>query len=91
MKNAKVLNIKNMKETIVNYSGNQNEFDKIWNAFYQMACIGFISQYTWKKFFDQCSGWYVDEENACIRDEHYCPGGVDAIVWEYTPVAEYRA
>ena len=38
----KLLNLKNMKETIVNYSGDQKEFDKIWDAFYQMACIGFI-------------------------------------------------
>lgn len=64
MENCKFLNLKNMKETIVNYSGDQKEFDKIWDAFYQMACIGFISQDTWIKFFDQCAGWYVDEENA---------------------------
>lgn len=86
MKNAKALNLKNMKETIVNYSGDQKEFDKIWDAFYQMTCVGFISQDTWKKFVDQCAGWYVDEENACVCDE-----GVDSIVWEYTPDAEYRA
>lgn len=52
MKDYKLLNLKNMKETIVNYSGDQKEFDKIWDAFYQMACIGFISQDTWIKFFD---------------------------------------
>lgn len=91
MKNAKALNLKNMKETIVNYSGDQKEFDKIWDAFYQMACIGFISQDTWKKFFDQCAGWYVDDENACVRDERHCPEGVDSIVWQYTPDAEYKA
>lgn len=66
MENCKLINLKNMKETIVNYSGDQKEFDKIWDAFYQMACIGFISQDTWIKFFDQCAGWYVDEENACV-------------------------
>ena len=49
--NAKALNLKNMKETIVNYSGNQEEFNKIWDTFYQMSCIGFISQDTWRKFF----------------------------------------
>ena len=91
MKNAKALNLKNMKETIVNYSGDQKEFDKIWDAFYQMACIGFISQDTWKKFCDQCMGWYVDEENACVCDERHCPEGVDSIVWKYTPDAEYKA
>lgn len=74
----KLLNLKNMKETIVNYSGDQKEFDKIWDAFYKMACVGFIDSDTWKKFSDQCRGWYVDEESACIRDE-------DSIVWQYTP------
>lgn len=81
----KALNLKNMKETIINYSGDQKEFDKIWDAFYQMACIGFISQNTWKKFSDKCAGWYVDDKNACVRDEN------EKIVWEYTPNAEYEA
>lgn len=49
--NTKALNLKNMKETIVNYSGDQEEFNKIWDTFYQMACIDFISQDTWRKFF----------------------------------------
>ena len=87
----KLLNLKNMKETIVNYSGDQKEFDKIWDAFYQMACIGFIDSDTWKKFFDQCRGWYVDEENACVRDELNASEGVDSIVWKYTGDAEYKA
>ena len=87
----KLLNLKNMKETIVNYSGNQTEFNKIWDAFYQMACIDFIDSDTWKKFFDQCRGWYVDEESACVRDERNTPNGIDAIVWQYTPDAEYKA
>ena len=87
----KLLNLKNMKETIVNYSGDQKEFDKIWDAFYQMACIGFIDSNTWKKFFAQCRGWYVDEENACVRDEFNTPECVDSIVWKYTGEAEYKA
>lgn len=91
MKNAKALNLKNMKETIVNYSGNQKDFDTIWDAFYNMACIGFISSDTWKKFSDQCAGWYVDEENACILDVRHTFEGVDFIVWKYTPDAEYKA
>lgn len=56
-----------------------------------MACLGFISQDTWRKFFDQCGGWYVDEENACVRDERHIYNGVDSIVWEYTADAEYKA
>lgn len=91
MKTKKALNLKNMKEAIVNYSGDQKEFDKIWDSFYHMACIGFISQDTWIKFFEQCDGWYVDEENACVRDGRHCHNGVHSVVWEYTADAEYRA
>lgn len=91
MKNVKALNLKNMKEAIVNYSESQEEFDKIWDGFCQMAYIGFISQDTLRKFFDQCGGWYIDEEDACVRDAHYRPEGVDSVVWAYTPDAEYRA
>ena len=87
----KALNLKNMKETIVNYSMGQKDFDRIWEAFYQMSCLGFISQDTWKKFFEQCRGWYIDDECACVRDELITPFGVDSIVWEYTSDAEYKA
>ena len=82
----KALNLKNMKETIVNYSGDQEEFSKIWDGFYQMACLGFISRETWVKFAKQCRCWYYDEEGNCIRDEVN-----DSIVWKYTPDSEYRA
>ena len=88
---SKALNLKNMKETIINYSADQTDFDKIWDAFYQMACVGFISQDTWRKFFDQCRGWHVDEEHMCIRDEQRCVSGIDSVVWKYTPDAEYKA
>lgn len=91
MKTMKALNLKNMKEAIVNYSGDQEEFNKIWDSFYTMACIGFISQDTWSKFFEQCGVWYVDEENACVRDGRHCQNGVHSVVWEYTSDAEYRA
>ena len=87
----KSLNLKNMKETLVNYSGNQDEFSKIWNGFHQMACLGFISRETWIKFAGQCRGWYYDEYCNCIRDERHCQDGVDSIVWKYTPDAKYRA
>ena len=34
---AKALNVKNMKETLVNYcSGNQKDYDEIWMGFRQM-------------------------------------------------------
>lgn len=87
----KLLNLKNMKETLVNYSGDQEEFSEIWNGFYKMFRMGFISWETWSKFFKQCHGWYYDEEGDCIRDERHCQEGVDNIVWKYTPDAEYHA
>lgn len=85
---AKALNIKNMKETIVNYSGEQKEFDKIWDGFYQMATLGFIPHDTWVKFFNECRGWYIEEDgtDVVVRDGRKD----DAIVWKYTGEAEYR-
>lgn len=87
----KNLNLKTMKEALVNYSGDNEEFNAIWDAFYKMTCCGFIDSNTWQKFFEQCRGWYVDEENACIRDELNTPEGVDSIVWKYDGNAEYKA
>ena len=87
----KALNLKNMKETLINYSGNQEEFSNIWNEFFRMVCLGFISWQTWGKFDEQCRGWYYDEYSKCIRDECHCQEGVDSIVWKYTPDSEYRA
>jgi hypothetical protein len=87
----KALNLKNMKETLVNYSGNREEFSVIWNKFYDLVCLGFISRGTWYKFAKQCSGWYYDEYSDCIRDERNCQDGADCIVWKYTPDAEYHA
>lgn len=87
----KLLNLKNMKETLVNYSGDNEELNKIWDALHTMACYGFIDSNTWQKFFDQCRGWYVDEENDCVRDELNTHEGVDSIVWKYTGDAEYKA
>ena len=86
---AKALNIKNMKERIINYSGEQKEFDRIWDSFYTMSCIGFIDRETWVKFFTECTGWYIDDEgeNIYVRDSR----NNDNIVWTYTGNAEYTA
>lgn len=87
MANAKALNIRNMKETLINYSGEQKEMDKIWDSFYQMACLGFISQDAWRKFFEQCKGWYVTEDQSEVRDSEHD----DKVIWMYTAETEYRA
>ena len=83
----KNLNLKNMKETLVNYSECQSEFDRILHAFYYMVFLGFISQDTWRKFYDQCKGWYVDEENTEIRDSEHD----DKIIWKYNAETLYHA
>lgn len=80
-----------MKETLVNCSGDQEEFAEIWNGFHLMAYLRFISWETWFKFVEQCRGWYYDEYSDCIRDERHCQEGVDSVVWKYTPDAEYHA
>ena len=83
----KNINLKNMKEILVNYSECQSEFDKIWNTFHEMFCLEYISQYTWRKFYEQCKGWYVDEANAEIRDSEQD----DKIIWKYNPETFYHA
>ena len=83
----KNINLKNMKETLVNYSGCQSEFDKIWDTFYEMTCLDYIAQDTWKKFFEQCKGWCVDETNAEIRDSEQD----DKIIWKYNAETLYHA
>lgn len=87
MKNVKALNIKNMKETLVNYSGEQSELEKVWESFYSMVCLGFIDRETWKKFFDQCKGWYITEDQSEVRDMEHD----DALVWRYTSESFYTA
>lgn len=66
---AKALNLKNMKETIVNYcNANNDDFTEIWRQFYSMTCMGFISADTWQKFFDQCHGWVVTDDGGKVVD-----------------------
>lgn len=87
MKNTKSLSIKNMKETLINYSGEQKELERIWDGFYQMTTLGFISRDAWKKFFEQCKGWYVTEDQSEVRDME----NDDALIWRYTSEAMYTA
>lgn len=85
MKNTKALNLKNMKETLINYSGLQDEMDKIWDTFHQMACMDFISHDVWMKFFNECSGWVIVGDNV-IDAKHD-----NKVVWVYNPETTYKA
>lgn len=58
---TKALNVKNMKETLVNYcGGDENEFNRIWDTFRSMAVLGFISNEAWSRFFASTKGWRIE-------------------------------
>lgn len=83
----KALNIKNMKETLINCSGTQDEMDKIWDSFYQMATLGFIDSKAWEKFYNECAGWYITEDQSEVRDSRH----EDKVIWTYGGEIAYRA
>ena len=87
----KALSIDTMKEALINYAHNQEEMDDIWNALYMMYRFDFIDHHTWRGFYEECVGWYFDEENNCVRDCHQLVGHKDAIVWEYREGVVYIA
>lgn len=83
----KPLTLKNIKEALVMYTGEQATFDEVWSAFCEMACLGFISQDLWSKLYTQCGGWFIDEAADCVRDMRQ--GG--KVVWKYEKGKQYRA
>ena len=53
-----------MKETMVNYcGGDEDEMNKIYDGFRQMALLGFITSDTWIKFFNEVVGWTIVGDN----------------------------
>jgi len=83
----KTLTLKNIKETLVNYTGEQCILDELWFAFREMMCLGFISDDLWNKIYEQCGGWFIDEAANCVRDMRQ--GGT--IIWKYTEDKQYKA
>lgn len=58
------LNLKNMKK--IYFQSNADE--DVWNTFYKMCSMGFISMEVWNKFFEACKDWVWDEDkNAVIE------------------------
>ena len=54
------MNVKNMKETLVNYcGGDPEEYEKIYDAFRTMALMRFISDREWRRFFNETQGWTI--------------------------------
>lgn len=89
---AKALNIKNMKETLINMSnGDQAEFDKMWDLFYDMCTLGFITTDTWMKFHKQCSSWQIYENK--VIDIKWTSDGdpIETIIHDYNSEEVYRA
>lgn len=83
---TKNLNVKQMKETLVNFSGDQSEMTKVWKTFWRMHNMGFISNEDWCRFFNETSGWYVTEDGAEVRN-----ADDDSLIYRYTPHYSYRA
>ena len=59
------LNVKNMKET---YKHAKKDMPKVWETFYTMYMMGFITSEEWNKFYDTCKDWYYEEENDWVLD-----------------------
>lgn len=81
----KCVSVKTMKEAYVNYTGDQEEMNKLYDALHVVACAGLIDSGVWAKFSEDVAGWYYDAELCGIVDEK------DEVVWLYNPYKEYKA
>ena len=54
----------------------------------KMADMGFIHEKVWKKFYEQCSCWYMTQDCSAVIDDDV---GKDEVVWVYNAETEYRA
>ena len=85
----KTLTVKHMKETLVNYSANQKDFDRVYGTFYEMAFMGFISDSAWKKFNDEVKGWHVIDKDSRLEVRDAANG--DALVHDMNSGRYYFA
>ena len=81
----KALNLKNMKETYINMTGSNEEMERIYNAFWEMSCLGFVKPETWTKFFNWAYYLHMSGDGESVLGEH------DEIIWTYNPGSEYHA
>ena len=81
----KALNLKNMKEALVNYSGTQDELYKIWHMFHEMEVLGFISPNLWERFYDETAGWVIEGDKVIDGRNG------DKVIYEYSLGESYRA
>lgn len=81
----KYISVKAMKEAYVNYTGDQEEMNKLYDSFHTLACAGLIESRVWAKFSDDVAGWYYDELFAVVDDR------TDEVIWRYNPYKQYVA
>lgn len=61
MKNLN-LNLKNMIQRYYDSKADQ----KVWDAYYVMYAMGFLTRETWNKFYEACKDWVYDEEKHAV-------------------------
>lgn len=59
------LNVKNMKNTYMNA---KSDMPTVWEAFYTMHCMNYISREEWEKFYKKCAGWSYDKDLDAVVD-----------------------
>ena len=47
-------------------SASTEDMESTWLCFYNLCCLGYITDRTWLKFFNECSHWYYNEEKKCV-------------------------
>ena len=82
----KYVSVKALKEAYVNYTGDQEEMNKLYDAIYTVACAGLIDSNVWKKFNEDVAGWFYDDELGAVVDDR-----TDKVIWFYNPYAIYTA
>lgn len=66
-KTTKNLTIKNIIHEIAD---SNCELDRVWDTFYRLYCLGFISREAWNKISDTCKGYYYNEKDGFIHDRN---------------------
>lgn len=82
----KYVSVKAMKEAYVNYTGDQEEMNKLYDSLHVVACAGLIGSNVWAKFSEDVAGWYYDDEFGAVVDDR-----TDEVIWCYNPHKEYKA
>lgn len=80
----KAVSVKAMKCAYVNYTGDQEEMNKLYDALHVVACAGLIDSGAWAKFSEDVAGWYYDDELCAVVDDR-----TDELIWRYNPNKEY--